>query len=764
MADTNYSSVAIDQRVRNGSRLILTEYIGASIVAAGVPSIGDGSTHPLSGFYASLAAAQVDYPFLTSTYHGVAWGSCELAAVALQAAIHDSKCAELYVPRGVYQLNIYIDIANRYLGGFRLHGAGMQSTSNTAYTAFVGNSGGVLFDLSGSEFIQLQDFAILPGSSTIGILQARTTDTPGFQSQYHHFRNLIVAMAHNPSANGGFGTFGIYNFASELGRYNNLVCIGDNPYFCSIRNPTLFNARRGDADGVYFRAQSPNSAVHVPGTISPLVQSFGSLGNLSFEGQCGFLSYMNPALTLNGCEGLHIPNAYFRNNTGVVAATSTTIASSISTGSHAVTPATMSPGGNAITVGQVLTVENSNGSNLEVVVVTALTSTTFTATFASSKTGPGIKVTYGDYTLAAINVIQGVTNVQISGTAEEFSKLVYTRTISFNFEMKVTLGVAIASVPLIDFDDVSGTTSTGFEGCSLRPFQGDFSVSTLALGGTPAVLIGEIWLGLTQGINLTTGGTGVDMTIFAQAWSPSISLTSGSSYELIGPGRRKIAAAEVNPTAQYNDIAQNGHIGVNNDLMVIAASNTTPIVITVEGAVHRLASAQQVTTFAIEGNASANGTLYAQTAGHGANQFALYSDSGLTSPVSGSGAYTAGGVVRASGRQSLVVFIDAATGTWYTGLNTDGSYILVDQVNSKTILHALGASMQLGATGVLVETVEDLKANRNLTVSGNTLLHGTQLGSLPIYVNNAAAVAGGLAPGTIYTVSASDPQLLAVVF
>ncbi|HXE04488.1 MAG TPA: hypothetical protein VN579_00770, partial [Bryobacteraceae bacterium] len=678
MSVTPYSVSAIDAQLKFGTRLTLLEYVGSALAAVGIPSIGDGGSHPLSFYYSSLAAAQADYPALslTSTWRGVAWGSVELAGIILQNAIYDSKVAELYVPRGLYQINTYIDIANRYLGGFRLIGAGCQSNSNSAFTAFYGNTGGVLFDLCGSEFIQFENFAILPGTSTIGILQGRTTDTAGFQSQYHHWRNVIVAMSHNPSANSGKGTFAVYNFACELGRYHNCVFQADNPYFASIVNPTPFCARRGDSAAVTFTAASPDSSVHVPAA-----PSFGSLGNLSFEGQCGFISMMNPSLAINGCENLQIRNGYFRNNTGVVTGASTTIAASIATGSHAVTPASMSPGGNAITLNQLLTVENSDGSNREVVVVTAVTGTTFTANFASAKTGPGIKVTYGDYTLAAINIIQGTTNCEISGTAEEFSKILYTRTISFNLDLKVTLGVANATVDIIDFDNVGGTLSTGLEGCQLRCFQGDFTKSPNLLGGTPAVLTGEVWLGLTQGINLTTGGTGIDLTVFAQKWAPAISLSAGGTYELVGPGRRKIVASAVSPTFEFSDLNLEGNLNIGNDLMVIDASNATPIVITVESIAHRLANGQQITSFAIAGNSAANGTFYAKTSGYAATQFALYSDAGLTVPVAGNGAYTGGGTVRGAGRQSLVAFLDAAVLKWYGGVNSNGSFFIHDQVS-----------------------------------------------------------------------------------
>lgn len=67
---------------------------------------------------------------------------------------------------------------------------------------------------------------------------------------------------------------------------------------------------------------------------------------------------------------------------------STTISANVATGQQTVTPAAMTN----IKVGSTQVVANSDTSNLEYVVVSAITSTTFTAIFASTKTGPGITV------------------------------------------------------------------------------------------------------------------------------------------------------------------------------------------------------------------------------------------------------------------------------------------------------------------------------------------------------------------------------------
>jgi len=94
---------------------------------------------------------------------------------------------------------------------------------------------------------------------------------------------------------------------------------------------------------------------------------------------------------------------------------STTISSSISTGSQTVTPAAMTN----IQVGSYLTIANSNGTNSEIVYVSATTSTTFTATFAQTKTGPGITVNgfyYNQARDASIGDSVALTGLSASAT------------------------------------------------------------------------------------------------------------------------------------------------------------------------------------------------------------------------------------------------------------------------------------------------------------------------------------------------------------
>lgn len=75
---------------------------------------------------------------------------------------------------------------------------------------------------------------------------------------------------------------------------------------------------------------------------------------------------------------------------------STTITASVAAGTQTVTPAAISGSSRgapwSIQAGSILVIANSNGTNTETVVVASVTPTTFTATFATTKTGPGITV------------------------------------------------------------------------------------------------------------------------------------------------------------------------------------------------------------------------------------------------------------------------------------------------------------------------------------------------------------------------------------
>lgn len=98
------------------------------------------------------------------------------------------------------------------------------------------------------------------------------------------------------------------------------------------------------------------------------------------------------------------------------------------------------------------------------------------------------------------------------------------------------------------------------------------------------------------------------------------------------------------------------------DDTTIAITNTTstiapnPIVVTTASP-HGLSDGARVFIVDVVGNAFANGYRYAKVTGYSPTTFALYSNAGLTSAVSGSPSYISGGYVIAAGSPAVRLYI-----------------------------------------------------------------------------------------------------------
>lgn len=72
-------------------------------------AIGDGTSHPLSSKYSSLAAAHVDYPFAVALTDEIDWCAFQSAMnyflTQNNATASNWSCGNLYVPSGVYVVN-----------------------------------------------------------------------------------------------------------------------------------------------------------------------------------------------------------------------------------------------------------------------------------------------------------------------------------------------------------------------------------------------------------------------------------------------------------------------------------------------------------------------------------------------------------------------------------------------------------------------------------------------------------------------------------
>lgn len=140
-------------------------------------------------------------------------------------------------------------------------------------------------------------------------------------------------------------------------------------------------------------------------------------------------------------------------------------------------------------------------------------------------------------------------------------------------------------------------------------------------------------------------------------------------------------------------------------LSVTAATNATPIVVTT-GASHNLSDGNQVVISGVVGNTAANGTFYVKVTGFSVTTFALYSDSGLTNAVAGSGARTSGGNVsiryiemQITGAGSLYIRLVTGTDRGYHYITINGSYALVNGSDVATSGNNKYIDGYAGATG-----------------------------------------------------------------
>lgn len=150
-----------------------------------------------------------------------------------------------------------------------------------------------------------------------------------------------------------------------------------------------------------------------------------------------------------------------------------------------------------------------------------------------------------------------------------------------------------------------------------------------------------------------SGGTGRFPSSDIQSLSLGgleIVTTSGSGNDIFRLGMQKNlfsanlfpeweAKFDINLSNATNSNFKAGLCSDNISLTVSNATNATPIVVTT--GTHGLSDGMLLTIASVGGNTAANGNYYVDVLS--STTFALYSDSGLTTPVAGSGAYTSGG-------------------------------------------------------------------------------------------------------------------------
>jgi hypothetical protein len=194
-------------------------------VEAGVYQIFDAS---LGGRVAGLLVREAYPEWWGAKGDGIADDS-----QALNAAV--SVAHRLCFLSRKYRVSSPIDLTNKPAGPFQMEGSGwgMSGLGST----IVCDTGTVCIDASGSAYITLRDLSLAAGAtnpSVLGILYARTTAV--HYAPFDSLENIRISLNHDPTANGGVGTIGIYNFAAENWRYNGGYVAADLPIVFTSQN------------------------------------------------------------------------------------------------------------------------------------------------------------------------------------------------------------------------------------------------------------------------------------------------------------------------------------------------------------------------------------------------------------------------------------------------------------------------------------------------------------------------------------------------
>ena len=229
--------------------------------------------------------------------------------VALQKAVDyacDSRVLAVNLNRGKYKVTKQLDCTNTRLPGtFQRDGLRIYGSSfwNTIIIGDTGDNTAVM-DISGVEWLHLENFMVASSKnhitgkygdnpSTVGIFVGCGKVNPQSQNQRYH---VFVSMHDDMKANGGKGTIGIWNFASEENTYDNVYIHANRPIVL-----TIFNGFGG--------WEYKNSYVEL--------LSLHSMGMTTFTGECLLNAINGPAFTTVCAYSLNIQNGYIHSRKDV---------------------------------------------------------------------------------------------------------------------------------------------------------------------------------------------------------------------------------------------------------------------------------------------------------------------------------------------------------------------------------------------------------------------------------------------------------------
>lgn len=170
-----------------------------------------------------------------------------------------------------YRLAAALDLTTTYVvGSMQRDGTHIRGTGyGSVGTMLIGDTGNLMLDTCGSDSIDLENLYLTSNAayagvaiatpSTVGILQARLTVNP--QCQFHTYRNVMIDMHDDITANGGYGTVGIANCQAESVTYDT--------NFSRANRPAIFTITTAELYGI--------DSVYQPGGIDTTIVSMGSI-------------------------------------------------------------------------------------------------------------------------------------------------------------------------------------------------------------------------------------------------------------------------------------------------------------------------------------------------------------------------------------------------------------------------------------------------------------------------------------------------------
>jgi hypothetical protein len=241
-----------------------------NIKAAPYSAIGDGNTHPLSGVYGTLLAAQAVYPHATNLTDEIDW--CALQGAINDAAVAGNNGEEVLIPSGNYRMGLHEVILKDRI---RLVGRGWRATTLSHDIRFTGPGGGSVgvpgCAMNGVRLgnnVNMTDCSVFEFSGGVVLYQDHNTLTRCKVSNNYY---NILFPDNSPS-------HGNHNF-------NN--CVLDGPYFASVMvdganvidGATFIGGHLGFGPYGFYKRDGPISG---PSTLGMMSES--TILNMAFEG------------------------------------------------------------------------------------------------------------------------------------------------------------------------------------------------------------------------------------------------------------------------------------------------------------------------------------------------------------------------------------------------------------------------------------------------------------------------------------------------